>query len=183
MNLKICFLAPSGYGKTTASEILSEIYNVKIIKIGTPLYEMQASFYKKLGLNIGNTQDGELLQFLGSKVRKENPNFLLDTFEKTLNEIKDTSEIIINDDCRPYDYEFLKNLGFIFIKINGYNRERNDHTKANSNSSLEWQSDIPYDYEINNFDSLSDYENELINLMEVIKNDKQVLHYTSRKSM
>lgn len=183
MNLKICFLAPSGYGKTTATKILSEIYNVKNIKIGTPLYELQTDFYKKLGMNIGDTQDGELLQFFGQKIRKEKPLYLLETFYSELNALNENYEIIINDDCRPSDYDYLKSLGFIFIKINGFSRDREDHTKANKKSALEWQSEIPYDYEINNYKGLLEYKNELINIVEVIKNDRKVLCYTSAKKV
>lgn len=183
MNFKICFLAPTGYGKTTGAEILSEIYKIKTIKIATPLYEMQEEFYKKIGMNIGNTQDGELLQFLGYKIRKENSKYLLERFIKELEEASENYEIIINDDCRPNDYEYLKELGFMFIKINGFERERKDHTKVNRKLELEWQDEIPYDYEINNFGCLEAYKQELIKLMEKIKNDRKMLHNTNRKTL
>ena len=83
--MKICFLAPSGFGKSTAIEILKKKYNIINIKIGDPLYELQETFYKKIGINCENKQDGELLQFLGMKIRKEKPNYLLETFINKLN--------------------------------------------------------------------------------------------------
>ena len=137
LDMKICFLAPSGYGKSTAIKILQEHFDIKNIKIAEPLYELQSNFYKKLGIEIGDRQDGELLQFYGKKVRKENKKFLLETFKNKLDNTKAT--IISNDDCRPDDYKFLKENGFIFIKINGYKRERNDLTLANSKDKIEWQ--------------------------------------------
>lgn len=182
MNLKICLLAPSGYGKSTASEILIREYGGCVIKIAEPLYELQKSFYHKLGI-WEDKQDGELLQFYGRKVRSINPSYLLDVFNESLIGARDYCNIIINDDCRPMDYEYLKNLGFIFVKINGYVRDRDDFTKANPKSSLEWQSEIPCDYELNNYGSLDEYRNEIIKLMEEIKNDKQVLHYTCAKEV
>jgi len=175
MKLKICFLAPSGYGKSTASEILEKKYNAKVVKIGAPLYELQSEFYKKLGINIGDTQDGELLGFLGKKVRKESPNYLLETFASTLANVENTCDMIINDDCRPADYEFLKNLGFIFVKINGFSRERCDHTKCDKTSSLEWQNEIPFDYEMNNFNNLNEYVKEVTDLISKIKNENYSL--------
>lgn len=161
--MKICFLAPSGYGKSTAIEILREHFNIKNIKIAEPLYELQNSFYEKIGIDDGNRQDGELLQFYGKKIRKENKKFLLETFKYKLDNTKAT--IISNDDCRPDDYKFLKDNGFIFIKINGFKRDRDDLTIANSKDKLEWQEHIPFDYEVNNYGSLEEYKENLLNLI------------------
>jgi len=128
--MKICFLAPSGYGKSTAVRLLGEITKIKNIKIAEPLYEMQSKFYESIGVDIGLKQDGELLQFLGKKIRKENKYFLLDEFKKRLREIEKEDVVITNDDCRPADYAFLKDLGFTFVKINGYRRDRDDHVMS-----------------------------------------------------
>ena len=171
--MKICFLAPSSYGKSTAIEILQKYFNIENIKIAEPLYELQNSFYKKLGIDIGDKQDGELLQFYGKKVRKEDSNFLLNEFKNKVDKV--SSDIITNDDCRPDDYIFLKEMGFIFVKINGYRRDRNDITLADSKSSIEWQNKIPFDYEINNYGTLEEYEYDLLNLMN------NILNYNSDK--
>ena len=168
--MKICFLAPSGYGKSTAIKILQEHFDIKNIKIAEPLYELQSNFYKKLGIEIGDRQDGELLQFYGKKVRKENKKFLLETFKNKLDNTKAT--IISNDDCRPDDYKFLKENGFIFIKINGYKRERNDLTLANSKDKIEWQTEIPFDYEINNYGTIEEYKKQLLNLINKLLTPK-----------
>ena len=165
--IKICFLAPSGFGKSTAIELLSKKNNIVNVKIAAPLYEMQDSFYKRLGKEV-NGQDGELLQFLGKKVRKENENFLLDVFKDTVEHVD--ADIISNDDCRPMDYEFLKKMGFVFIKINGYTHGRDDHTAIDKNSSLEWNCEIPFDYEIDNTGSLEKYEKNLEELICKISN-------------
>lgn len=105
--IKICFLAPSGYGKSTAVSILEKKYKVINVKIAEPMYELQKMFYEKIKCPIGNTQDGELLQFLGMKIRKENPDFLLNEFSEKVYEINNV-DIIIKDDCRPIDYNYLK---------------------------------------------------------------------------
>lgn len=69
---KICFIAPSGYGKSTAVKLLSEMCDVKNIKIAEPLYELQNYFYDFINTKMKGEQDGELLQFLGAKIRKHN---------------------------------------------------------------------------------------------------------------
>lgn len=161
--MRICFLAPSSYGKSTAIKLLQKHFDIKNIKIADPLYELQSDFYKKLGIEIEDKQDGELLQFYGKKIRKENSNYLLNEFKTKLDNTNAT--IISNDDCRPDDYKFLKDNGFIFIKINGYKRNRDDVTLANPKEKIEWQSEIPFDYEINNYGTLEEYEDELLNLM------------------
>ena len=166
MKKLIAFIAPSGYGKSTAIEIIKEYYDIENIKIGKPLYDLQNEFYRKINKAIGNTQDGELLQFLGYKVRKENPNYLLNEFYNKLCSSEKT--IITNDDCRPNDYEFLKELGFIFIRINGFKRDRDDHTPVNSKSKLEWQEEIECDYEIDNYGDLETYRENVLEVIEKI---------------
>ncbi len=166
--IKICFLAPSGYGKDTASKIIESMFDVSVIKLARPLYELQRDFYNRLGIDIQDKQDGELLQFYGYKIRKESPDYLINTFYKEIGMCN--SQIIINDDCRPMDYESLKEMGFIFVKINGYKRNRLDHVEADSKSSLEWQENIPYDYEIDNYGGLEEYRYAILDLLENIKN-------------
>lgn len=180
--MRICFLAPSGYGKTTAINILKKNNDICNIKIAEPLYELQNIFYEKIDIDIGTKQDGELLQFYGMKIRKENPQYLLKKFGEKV-DIQDNNTLVTNDDCRPYDYDFLKNKGFIFIRINGYSRNREDHTEINKSLKIEWQSDIPYDYEINNFGNIEEYELEINKVMEEIKNDRKVLCYSYTKRM
>ena len=158
--MKICFLAPSGYGKSTAIKILSNYYNLKNIKIAEPLYELQDYFYKYISTEMIGEQDGEILQFLGIKIRKENSTFLLN--------------FITNDDCRPPDYEHLKNLGFIFIGINGYNRDRLDHRPSNPKLTIEWQGNMCCDYWVDNLGTMEEYEKNIIKLINQIIFDKGI---------
>jgi hypothetical protein len=181
--MKICFLGPSGYGKSTAVQILSIYYSTFNIKIGEPLYDLQKHFYEKIKTKLKGEQDGELLQFYGMKIRKENPQYLLEDFGARLANISSDIEIITNDDCRPYDYEYLKQLDFIFVKIDGYKRDRTDHSNANPNLKIEWQSEIPFDYILQNLTDLDTYKENILNLVKEIKNDRKVLYRTSPKKM
>lgn len=162
----IVFLAPSGFGKSTAAKYLKETYSGEIIKLATPLYDIQSDLYKRL--NLPETgQDGELLQFLGHKIQTLKPDFLFNEFLKKTNQ--SSRRLIINDDCRPHNFDYLKSIGAVFIKINGFSREREeDHTSLNSNHPVEWQEPIPYDFEVNNLSSLEDFYKELDETMRIV---------------
>ncbi|MFA6777991.1 MAG: hypothetical protein WCR80_06135 [Bacilli bacterium] len=171
--MKICFIAPSLYGKSTAAGIIQKHFKSQNIKIAKPLYDLQTYFYHFIEKEIGDTQDGELLQFFGNKIRKENSTFLLDNFYQ--NVLNSKNNIITNDDCRPPDYLFLKEMGFIFIKIKGFKRMRDDYVKAAEKNKLEWQCDLPYDYELDNTCTLEEYEKNILNLLkEIIENEKML---------
>jgi hypothetical protein len=176
---KICFIAPSGYGKSTAVSILRKFFNLENIKIAEPLYYLQNYFYDFINTQINGEQDGELLQFLGIKIRKENKKFLLNQFKTKLSKLA-TIDIITNDDCRPPDYDVLKELGFIFIGINGFNRDRYDHSKADPKSVVEWQDKPKCEYWVDNLGSMKEYENNLLILMNNIFGDKG--HCVCKKS-
>lgn len=168
MNKKICFIAPSGYGKSTAINILSKKYNVKNIKIAKPLYDLQTYFYKFINSELKGEQDGELLQFLGAKIRKENSDFLIQEFERKINSLKDDWCIITNDDCRPPDFEYLKKLGFVFVCIKGFRHDRCDHSLIDVKNKLEWQQEVKCDFVIENIGTLEEYEKNLEKLLEII---------------
>lgn len=168
MSTRISFIAPSEYGKNTAVNILRKKYKLINIKIALPLYKLQKDFYKFINKRLVGEQDGELLQYYGNKIRKENSEFLINEFNKKLDKVCNFNGIITNDDCRPPDYQYLKEKGFIFVKINGFKRDRIDHTKSDPTSKLEWHNSIPCDYEVDNWGSMEEYEKNLDALMETI---------------
>lgn len=172
MSNKLCFIAPSGYGKSTAIGIISEKYELINIKIAEPLYELQNYFYNYIGVKMRGEQDGELLQYLGMKIRKESENFLLNCFTDKFNKASNFT-LITNDDCRPPDYQYLKGLGFIFIGINGYNRDRLDHRPSDPKLSIEWQDKANCDYWLDNWGSMDEYRHNIDTLLMQIMKDKR----------
>src|SRR6266581_9362638 len=83
--LKLSFIAPTGYGKTTAVQIIQSLYSPSVnVKLSAPLYELQKYFYEFIGAEMRGEQDGELLQFLGYKIQKEAPSFLAMRFYERL---------------------------------------------------------------------------------------------------
>lgn len=174
--LKIAFLAPTGFGKSTACNILKSVYNSENIKLAKPLYDIQKYYYKVLGVREDeNKQDGELLQFLGNKIQREYPLFLSDKFFGRLKELSEKSffDIITNDDCRPHNYKYLKEMGFVFVGINGFSRVRNDYSKINPANEVEWHGMIPFDYSVDNYYGLQEYRESLIGLVgKIYENSK-----------
>lgn len=178
--MKICFIAPSGYGKTTAVNYLTNKYGAVNIKIADFLYEIQEYIYSRMGIDTKGKQDGELLQFLGKKIRSIDEDFLLQEFARKVDACEST--FILNDDCRPFDYEFLKSIGFIFVRIDGYSHERGDLTEVDKDSNLEWRNLPSCEYVIDNNSGLEEYYGHLDKLMGEINNG-QVLRYTSSKKV
>lgn len=167
--VRICFIAPTGFGKTTAANIIAELDRRAInIKIAQPLYDLQHQFYQRLGIDIQGKQDGEFLQFIGHKVQREAPEFLADEFEKRLN--RTTTLLVTNDDCRSHNASRLRTLGFIFVKINGFCRIRDDHRRLDPNHPVESGiEDIACDYELSNFMTMDVYRKDVQALLRKIR--------------
>ncbi len=122
------------------------------------------------------------MQYFHHKIRKENPIYLLDVFNQRVKDIEDSFSIITNDDCRPADYQLLKDMGFIFIKVIGYRRETGYRTLPNDNLPIEWQYGIPYDYILNNFSDLIEYRKDLLKLMNIIMKENPMTQYKESKA-
>ena len=169
--VKISFMAPTGSGKSTAANfVLNKFDNVVLLKLADPLYFLQKKFYEFLNLEIGEkTQDGELLQFLGYKIEKELPGFLAMEFYKKIGDINDQCTIIVNDDCRPHNYQYLKDWGFIFIRIIGKTWIRNDYRTVDPDHIVESGFDeIDYDYYLSNYGDIQEFQNNTIELIKGI---------------
>ncbi|MBI5102395.1 MAG: hypothetical protein HZB33_11240 [Nitrospirae bacterium] len=111
---KLALYGSPGAGKSTTTKILTELCAVKRMEIrrlrlADPLYECQSAIYKIAGKPLSSlyVQDGELLNFLGSHLRKINPSVLLDHFHKKLrdtmlelDQLPTSNSLIVCDDMR-----------------------------------------------------------------------------------
>jgi len=147
-----------GSGKTTIANALASHFDAEVIKIAAPIYELQAQFYKKLGVHI-NSQDGELLQYYASKIEQESPGWLAKEFLTRVS--KSRKKIIFNDDCRLNAYRHLKSQGIVFIRIittseTRLNRLHCDHIVLDPNHETEQGFErIECQYKIDNNGSLA----------------------------
>jgi hypothetical protein len=119
-----------GAGKSTTTRLVRHICQTNdiefsLIKLAEPLYAAQQAIYSISGRPLDGyyQQDGELLSFLGIYMRKINPDVLIETFRVKLNaEVERLNEInnpalIICDDMRRPDAQFLQLNGFKFVRI------------------------------------------------------------------
>ena len=174
---KICFFGPSGSGKSTCAEIIKskliqKKWLVKKINVAEPLHQIQKYIYDVFGLaNTG--QDGPLLQFIAKYFESQ----LGPCFSKKVAEIVEQScncpLVIINSDCRNNSYQYLKSLGFKFIRVATAENNisdrlalRGDTAPAQKNHSVEQTSDIIADYSIDNNDSIDLLSNKIDQLID-----------------
>jgi dephospho-CoA kinase len=121
--IMLCLVAPSGAGKTTAFNILSEKFQecgltVKCLKLAKPLYALQEMIYRECGIErIGERQNHGLLESFASKMREINPNSIIENFTKRLSDCDE--DAVINDDLRDtaVDYPVMRSIGFKFVKV------------------------------------------------------------------
>lgn len=182
-----------GAGKSTTCQIIEKYCLAndiifKRIKLADPLYEAQSEIYRIAGSTLEDfyQQDGELLNFLGYFLRKINSQVLLDRFAFKLDSYIDDlilSEIrcalIICDDLRQPDAEFLSEKGFKLIKIIS-NPEvceqrravRGDKSLGSATHSTEQGLDtISPDYLIENNETLIRLQGKVETLLGDILND------------
>ncbi|MER6847667.1 hypothetical protein AB0A81_21040 [Streptomyces flaveolus] len=77
---RIALYGRPGAGKSTFADVLAEEsrragFQVRRLKLGAPLYEVQALVYAMAGRPLleGGAQDGQLLNALGAAMRRINP--------------------------------------------------------------------------------------------------------------
>lgn len=177
--IKIGLIGNTGSGKGTFVQICKDSLvnlNITTIKLADPLYEAQNQIYKLCNVEKEYySQDGILLNFLGQHMRMINPNVLKDYIGNRLKEASEI-DIVFCDDVRPLDVEFMKEYGFIIIKIvtdehTTFERrmKRGDLTMADSKHKTEQGlEDVKYDYVLENNSSLKDYEHKVKLLIDKI---------------
>ena len=181
--MRLALTGPPGSGKSTAARLLVQLLqkksrqDVHVLKIAEPLYKLQNTIYKtaRVELSTEYEQDGELLQYLGSKLRKINPDCLSNNFAERLDRLQNSHDsIVICDDARPLDIPHLLTLGFIIIKITSRHSEsrvieRNDLTRQDPGSALEMgYSELSGALEIDNSGSTQDLEAHLSKILDEI---------------
>ncbi len=123
MTLKLCLVAASGAGKSTAAKLMTERFaehgkRAGIYKLALPLYELQSIIYRKAGREIDFfQQDQVLLEELARSLRRIDPQSLVRDF---LTRVEAAAEdVILNDDLRDADtdYPVLRAQGFRIVKI------------------------------------------------------------------
>lgn len=175
--MKLLLIGNSKSGKSTMSEYLNKNYGFKIYSLGNYVkyftHDICKIFNKTDNTPIPNLNDffkidtkdeyRKYFQLFGTELCQTwfGKEVWCERLYKDLIKFNDLNEYttIIIDDCRfKHEYDYFIKLGFIPIKINR-NVEIYNHI---SETELE---SIPYEYLINNDNSIEGFYNNIENLM------------------
>jgi hypothetical protein len=122
---------------------------------------MQRRIYEIMDIE-SRSQDGELLQYLAAKFEKELGPKYIEKVDSIVYAYQGRV-ICLNSDCRNNSYKYLKESGFIFVRIGTDDNiiaerlpNRNDITIADSKNSVEGIDQIEIDHLISNNGTLGE---------------------------
>lgn len=167
--LRLGLLGTTGVGKDSCVQIIKNDFpelSISLLRLADPLYQAQDAIYKICKkLKDFNSQDGELLNFLGSHMRKINPNVLKEAFLNALLSCDPDVNCIICSDVRAVDVPFVREAGFVIIHINTdpfialeRRKIRGDVSLGKTNHETE-KGICPslYDHQLSNNESLEEF--------------------------
>ncbi|MFJ2397395.1 hypothetical protein ACIOTI_32180 [Streptomyces sp. NPDC087843] len=123
---KVALHGRSGAGKSTFARLLAQELtvagaDVMTLRLGTPLYELQSLVYAMAGRPLldSSVQDGQLLNALGTHVRRINPGALTEMFAQRVLQAEQSRQgaVLICDDLRAPDVEAVTGLGFALVEV------------------------------------------------------------------
>ncbi|PZG45880.1 hypothetical protein C1I98_15115 [Spongiactinospora gelatinilytica] len=139
---KLALYGLPGAGKSTFARLLAtqaEAAGVpcKVVKIGAPLYELQALMYTLAGrpLLSPTTQDGLLLSDLARHLRRINSTSLTDLFAAKVAAVP-AGTILVCDDMRAPDVEAVTRLGFLLVEVHAPQETRWPRRQARGDLTL-----------------------------------------------
>ncbi|MFJ5220140.1 AAA family ATPase [Streptomyces sp. NPDC088354] len=123
---KVALHGRPGAGKSTLAGLLTQELtlagaDVLTLKVGAPLYELQAVVHAMAGRPLldGTDQDGQLLNALGTHLRRINPDALTEAFTLRVRQAEDTrpDAVLVCDDLRAPDVDAVTGLGFVLVEV------------------------------------------------------------------
>jgi dephospho-CoA kinase len=147
---KIALFGVPGAGKSTSARLLNAICDdqqivFRRLRLAEPLYQCQDAIYRIAGrpLDDQDVQDGELLNFLGSHLRKINRSVLTDAFAKQLyallNSLDQSDQdrvLVVCDDMRATEAAFLRTEGFVLVRIDAPSKVRRRRLASRGDRTL-----------------------------------------------
>lgn len=167
--VKIAFGYQAGVGKNEATNLLlSKIGGIEL-SFAQPLYDILYFAQQTCGFPL--KKDRQFLQYIGTEwARKQNENVWVDKMERSITENIDKN-IIISDVRFKNEFDFLKQNGFIMVKIIRENRDINSRigtgdSSHSSEKNLEEEGD--WDYIVENNGTINIFHAKIISILEKI---------------
>jgi dCTP deaminase len=165
---RLCLLGPTGSGKSTIASYLQSCHNAEILKIAAPLYEAHDRILTLLHAERMEV-DGKLIQALAERYMALSPDYLANTFERSL--YASSSTLIVNDDCRANNYQRLRALGFVFVRVATEDAVRLDRCASrkipldDDHPTERGLNELPCEFTIDNSGHLNDSKRQINNIL------------------
>lgn len=177
--MRIALIGHSGVGKSTTVAFLIDALASRglrsdIIKLATPLYELQQRFRSAAGVELPpDVQDQVLLEDIAVQLRRLNERALADGFVRRVS--ASTADAVINDDLRDPDVDAaaLRDNEFRIVRVQAPEEVRLRRLRARGDISTSDASSrgidrIPVDATITNGGTVDDLRSQIRDLLEVL---------------
>lgn len=179
MPTRLCLIGHSGAGKSTTAELIRHTAETtgrrcSIVKVATPLYELQQVFYARLGTPLPpSQQDQQLLESVADWMRQREPEFLIRDFLGRVETID--ADVIVNDDVRSYDFDYprLRAAGWTAIRVVAPTEHRHKRLSdlgylTRSDKSTVGVDTVDVDHELHNDASIAELRRKVITLLDAV---------------
>jgi len=150
--LRIAFAGKTRAGKTTSANYLLRAYGFTKISFTGKLVECARDFFPEQFEKGEKPQ--QLIQELGAKMREIDHDVWVKYVTKRVEKLPKETDIVIDDMKFPNEYEAVKSLGFLVVR-------------------LDPQNELPYDVLLENDGNVEDLYHKLDALMKLLIAQKQ----------
>lgn len=158
--MRIALGHKSRVGKDTFADYVARKYSLPTFAFSDKLYEVTAAVQGALGVPI--RKDPALLQLLGTVLREHYGSYVwIDSLSNRMG----SAPAIVTDMRLPNEMQFLKDHGFVTIKITRRNRPIDRDPTHISETALD---DAEFDYEISNDGTIDEFHAKIDDLMDTI---------------